>query len=256
MVLILKKCFFVIAVFLYLSIFFSNESFSKSNNITTDSFILNVKHKIQEAYKVGFEDISVDWKDDDLGKKIDDLQKFYPNRTIDIRIKDSVIKDISGKQGFPIDVLVNGKPNRIIYLRCKFDVLKEAIVASFKIKRGETISLDNIKYLKVPINKISKNLVPVSTESILGKMVIMDINENTVITSNLLKEKTVVFRGNQVTIRIRNGDLTLTSVGEALQDGYVGQNIPVKISSFSSKKTVMAKILDVSLVEINLGGSN
>lgn len=106
------------------------------------------------------------------------------------------------------------------------------------------------------MQKIPKFMYSEDIEKIKGKLALTDIKENSVITSNLLKEKIVVFRGNQVTIRIRNGDLTLTSVGEALQDGVRGQNISVKVTSFQSKRTVMAKILDAGLVEVILGGSN
>jgi flagella basal body P-ring formation protein FlgA len=89
---------------------------------------------------------------------------------------------------------------------------------------------------------------------VVGKMATMDISENSVITSNLLKEKTVIFRGNQVTIKLINGELTLTGVGQALQDGYIGQNIQIKVLGFRASRIVLGKVLDVDLVEINLGG--
>lgn len=247
--------FYIFTLICSLFIFSTDLAYS-AGYVTTESFITSLKNRIKDVYQVSQDDIQIEWKDDDLGKKISDLQKFYPGKSISIEVKDSIIRDIAGKQGIPVDVLVDDKQNRIIYVRCKVDVLKEAIVAKFNIKRNESITEDNIKYYKVPVNKIQRNIVPSSPANIVGKVAMIDITENTVITSNLLKEKTVVFRGNQVTIRIRNGDLTLTGVGEALQDGYSGQNIAVRVTSLESKKTVMAKVLDVNLVEINLGGSN
>ena len=235
------------------SICLNTSAKSWSNN---DELIQEIKTKVSEAYSVDISDISIDWKDETIDKKIKDLQKFYPGKNLDLQLRDSTIRDISGKTGIPLDVSIDGKQNRIIYLRCNVDVLKNAIVASNDIKKGEDVGDYNLKYYKVPIQKIPKNLSPDNVDKLKGKIAIMDIKENTVITSNLLKEKIIVFRGNQVTIRIRNGELILTSVGEALQDGYFGQNISVKITSFSSKRTVMAKILEAGLVEVNLGGSN
>lgn len=227
-----------------------------SRNWTNDVLIKELKSKVSQAYNVSESDVSIDWKDESLEKKVKDLQKFYPGKSLDIQIRETTIKDISGKPGIPLDVNIDGKQNRIIYVRCNIDVLKETLVASNDIKKSEDIDEFNLKYSKVPIHKIPKNVYADSIEKLKGKIAMTDIKQNTVITSNLLKEKVIVFKGNQVTIRIRNGDLILTGVGEALQDGYSGQNISVKITSFSSKRTVMAKVLEASLVEVNLGGSN
>lgn len=253
MILSLKN--FKISVFISLFLLFNSDlSYAKSR--TNQEFIKELIQKVSQTYNVTDSDVVVEWKDDSLEKKLSDLQKFYPGKDIDLQIKDSVIKDISGKTGIPVDVNIDGKQNRIIYLRCSVDVLKEAVVANELIKKGEELTSGNIKYFKVPVQKIPKFGYLEDTEKLIGKIAMTDIKENTVITSNLLKEKIVVFRGNQVTIKIRNGDLILTSVGEALQDGYVGQNISVKVISFPSKRTVMAKILDAGLVEVILGGSN
>ncbi len=248
------KFFRISLITLFLS-FFSLSAQSK-NWTSNEELIKEIKTKVSQVYLVDEDDVLVDWKDENVDKKIRDLHRFYPNKTLDLQLRDSTIKDISGKTGIPLDVSINGKQNRIIYLRCNINVLKNAIVASEDIKRGEDIGDQNVIINKVPIQKIPKNLYSDDIEKIKGKIAITNIKQNTVITSNLLKEKIIVFKGNQVTIRIRNGDLTLTGVGEALQDGYLGQNISVKITSFSSKRTVMVKILEVGLVEANLGGNN
>lgn len=237
-----------------LLIFSSSDSYAK--DWTNDVLIKDLKSKISKSYSIPETDILIEWKDDSLEKKILDLQKIYPNKVLELEIKEGTLKDISGKKGIPLNINIDGKQNRIIYIRCDIDILKEALVAANQIKKGEEITEDKIKYNKIPIQKIPKFMYVDDKEKIRGKIAVTDIKENSVITSNLLKEKFIVFRGNQVTIRVRNGDLTLTGVGEALQDGYKGQNISVKVTSFPSKRTVMAKVLDDGLVEVVLGGSN
>jgi flagella basal body P-ring formation protein FlgA len=241
---------------LAISLVFFETKFVYSREWTNDDLIRDLKDKIAQSYNISQSDILIEWKDDSLNKKIIDLQKFYPNKILELEIKESSIKDISGKKGIPLSVNIDGKQNRIIYIRCDIDILKEALVANSLIKKGEEVTEDKIKFFKIPIQKIPKFMYSDDVEKIKGKLAITDIKENSVITSNLLKEKFVVFRGNQVTIRVRNGDLILTSVGEALQDGFKGQSISVRVTSFSSKRTVMAKVLDAGLVEVILGGSN
>lgn len=253
MILSLKNLF---KYFLASSLFISSIGSAYSKEWTNKDLIKDLKVKISKNYNVKEEDVLIEWKDEDLNKKLVDLQKFYPNKDIELEVKESSIKDISGKKGIPLNVNVEGKQNRIIYVRCDVDVLKEALVSSSDIKKGDEIGDSNIKFSKIPMQKIPKFMYSEDIAKIKGKVAMTDIKENTVITSNLLKEKFVIFRGNQVTIRVRNGDLILTGVGEALQDGFKGQNISVKITSFPSKRTVMAKVLDAGLVEVILGGSN
>lgn len=238
------------------SILISSIGSANSKEWTNKDLIKDLKSRIAKNYNVKEADILIEWKDEDLNKKIADLQKFYPNKDIELEIKESSIKDIAGKKGIPLNVNIEGKQNRIIYVRCDIDVLKEALVAGSEIKKGEELTEENIKFSKIPMQKIPKFMYSDDITKVKGKVAITDIKENAVITSNLLKEKFIVFRGNQVTIRIRNGDLVLTGVGEALQDGFKGQNISVKVTSFPSKRTVMARVLDAGLVEVILGGSN
>ncbi|MFN8575949.1 MAG: flagellar basal body P-ring formation chaperone FlgA [Candidatus Sericytochromatia bacterium] len=253
MILSLKNL--IIGSFISTLLIFSS-SYSYAKDWTNDVLIKDLKSKISKIYNISEADVLIEWKDDSLDKKILDLQKIYPNKVLELEIKENTLKDISGKKGIPLNVNIDGKQNRIIYIRCDIDVLKDTLVIATSIKKGEEITEDKIKSSKIPIHKIPKFMYIDDIEKIKGKIAVTDIKDNSVITSNLLKEKFIVFRGNQVTIRVRNGDLTLTGVGEALQDGYKGQNISVKVTSFPSKRTVMAKVLDDGLVEVVLGGSN
>jgi flagella basal body P-ring formation protein FlgA len=252
MILSLKK-FLLLKLFSFLFLLlFASESFATSY-IDTKKFVEELKIRIENTNNIKAEDLFVEWNDEKLERKLEDLKSIYPNKEISIKVNENTIKNILGRSGFPLDIMVDGKVNRILFIKCKVEVLKETIVTSELIKKGEVIYEGNIKFSKMPNSKVQSNAILEKSKA-LGKVAFSDINPNTVLTSNLLKEKTVVFRGNQVTIRVINGDLILTSVGEVLQDGVIGQLIPVKITSFASKKTSMAKVIDSGLVEINLGG--
>jgi hypothetical protein len=63
----------------------------------------------------------------------------------------------------------------------------------------------------------------------------------------------VLVRARQrVTLLVRSGSLTVTAVGEAQQDGRLGQTIPVL--NADSKKLLTAKVTGPAAVEVELGG--
>ena len=224
------------------------------NYLTTESFISDLKTKIINIYKVDAKDIVIEWKDTPLEKKIFEIQKVYSNNEVSIKIKDALISNIAGKTSLPIDVFVDGKLNRILFVRCKIDILKTVLVAKNAIQKDELITEDNVEYSKVSINTTFRDNKLLKLEDILGKVTVTSVAKNAIINLNLLKNKVVILKGNQVSIRLINGDLTLLGTGLALEDGYVGKMIRVKVINFSSNKEVSAKVIDNDLVEVDLGG--
>lgn len=224
-----------------------------STLITTESFLSEVKMKVENFYNVSSDNVSIDWTDDKLEKKLSAIQKFSPKKNLEIKVQDNILKNSAGKSGLPIEVYLDKKLNTILYVKCKVSIYKNVLVAKVPIKRGELVTEEHFKLAKVSISGLTQQTLTDSS-NLIGKSALIDIKENTVINSNLLKEKVVVFKGNQVTIRIVNGALTLMSSGEALQEGIIGQNIMVKVLG-PAKKTVMAKVIDSTVVEVNLGGN-
>jgi len=242
----LKKI--IILLFLFI---FTQEVLSSP--LETSLFISELKIKIKNYYNVDFEDIKIDWQDDSIEKEIIEIQKNYPNKNVNINIKDVIIKDIVGKSGLPLEVYVDNKLNRIIYVKCKIDVLKSVIVAKTNIKKGDIIDVYNITLKKLGISTIPFNIINDNISNLYGKVAVINIDEGKPITLNAVKDRTIVFKGDEVTIRIVNGDLVLTAIGQSLQDGYIGQNISVRVISGASKKNIVARVLGVGLVELNLG---
>lgn len=243
-------------VFLLFILFTFIQEASASTSSDTSLFISELKIKIKNYHNVNFDDIKIDWQDESLEKKILEIQKNYPNKSININIKDVIIKDIIGKSGLPLEVYVENKLNRIIYLKCKIDVLKDVIVAKTNIKKGDIIDNSNITLKKLGISNLPFNIINANISDLYGKVATNNIEEGKPLTLNIVKDRTVVFKGDEVTIRIKNGDLILTAIGQSLQDGHIGQSISVRVLSGASKKNVLVKVLDVGLVELNLGETN
>jgi flagella basal body P-ring formation protein FlgA len=58
---------------------------------------------------------------------------------------------------------------------------------------------------------------------------------------------------SRVTMQVKSGVMTATAVGEALQEGRLGQTIQVQ--NVDSKKTLSVRVVGPGLVEIDLGGA-
>jgi flagella basal body P-ring formation protein FlgA len=240
-------------LFLFLFFFIQIQESFAFTNIDTSLFISELKIKIKNYYNVNFEDIKIDWQDESLEKKFLEIQKNYPNKNINFNVKDVIIKNIVGKFSIPVEVYVENKLNRIIYLKCKVDILKEVVVAKTNIKKGDIIDSSNIFLKKLEMSKLPLNVISNDIANLYGKVAANNIEEGKPLTPDNVKNRIVIFRGDEVTIRIKNGSLTLTAIGQSLQDGYIGQNITVRVLSGASKKNIVAKVLDVNLVELNLG---
>jgi flagellar basal body P-ring formation protein FlgA len=67
-------------------------------------------------------------------------------------------------------------------------------------------------------------------------------------------QQPVIIRPRQrVTMEVRTGELVVKAVGEAMQEGRLGQSIQVQ--NVDSKKTIVAKVTGPSTVEVDIGGS-
>jgi len=248
-----KKVLLIFLILLILPLRISS-SLAVINYITTENFISDLKNKIKDSYKVELDDIVIEWKDIPLEKKIFEIERTYKNKELNLKIKDAIISNIAGRNSLPIDVFIDGKLDRIIFVKCKVNVLKTVLVTKDAIQKNELITESNVEYAKLPINTIFRDAKLLKIEDVVGKVTVTSLAKNAIISLNLLKNRVVIFKGSQVTIRLINGDLTLLGTGLALEDGYIGKMIRIKVLNFSSSKEISAKVIDTDLVEVNLGG--
>ncbi len=134
-----------------------------------------------------------------------------------------------------------------LYIAAEVQVLAPVWVVDRSIGRGDRITRDhlrqesrNIAELRRPSIKDPKNAV--------GRTVRRRVHAGRVLSSNVLKRRRLIERGQRVTIRTGSGGLAVKMGGETLQSGRRGDRIRVRNSS--SDKIIEAKVIDENTVEI------
>lgn len=125
----------------------------------------------------------------------------------------------------------------------RFDVrmFQDVVVAARSIAVNEVIAPESIKYERVDIGRAAQGYIT-RTDEVAGMLARRVIPPGTLINKYMLDEPLAIRRGGLITIIVRIGDLEVTTPGEALQSGSVGEMIRVRNST--SKRVVAARVLD------------
>jgi len=228
-----------------ITIIFCNIAFAE--NINTNTFIEMLRERVQLRYAVPPQDVIIIYKDVDLEEKL----KIINSDNIELKIKDSTLSMIAGKESLPVDVYIDGKYKTVILLKVKVEVFKDVFVTNRAITKGEIFSQENIKKERKFISSLPNNIM-YNADNIYGTSALRNLPVNTVILSSMLKAIPVILRGHKVILKVKNRNLTLISEGEALEDGYMGGIIKIKVTTLNIKKIIYAKVVGLDEVEIDL----
>jgi len=120
-----------------------------------------------------------------------------------------------------------GRFHKHFSVACLFHADAVCAVAVKKIGRGEIIQTDCFEW--VPVDLSTCYEMPVTRKyEITGWRAKRLIPKGKVIPLRSVEKSPDIFRGQEVTIRIARGSLTVQARGRALEDGYKGSRIMVK----------------------------
>jgi flagella basal body P-ring formation protein FlgA len=113
-------------------------------------------------------------------------------------------------------------------VRIKYEI--NALVAAQTIPVGQTFSETDFTYKKIiSDNNCSVNITEI--KQLIGKQASRNISKGTIMNSTLLAAETVIKRSEKVNIIVNSGAVRIRTMGTALQDGIVGQQIRIKRDS-------------------------
>jgi len=108
----------------------------------------------------------------------------------------------------------------------KVAIYLDVAVSKRRLKRGESIIHDNVELRRIRINRRYKDLI-LDLNSIDGLVSKQVIKENCIIRRGMIRNRPEVLRGEDVTIQLKSGLLTLTTSGKSKQDGMIGEEVKV-----------------------------
>jgi flagella basal body P-ring formation protein FlgA len=151
---------------------------------------------------------------------------------------------------FPIEVSA-GEESRKVFVRAKVEVFKKVVVAARHIKRGTMISLDDVKLEERDIAMFPQSYYA-DLEGVLLKETKTSVPRNSTIFEWMIKEIPLVRRGDEVTILVKGPNLLVRTTGMALEDGYEGKWLKVKVAGKDAKDSLEGRLISSNEVEVIL----
>lgn len=123
----------------------------------------------------------------------------------------------------------------------------DVVVSKDRISRNDELSENSLSVERRDITDLREQPV-VSVETIKGMRARRNLTRGSIVTTGDIESTPVIKSHSEVHIVFSGGLFKVTSKGEALQDGRVGEYIRVK--NKSSNKIVIARVVDETAVAV------
>lgn len=147
-----------------------------------------------------------------------------------------------------VEIFADGRSAAVSDLQGKYYVLDEARVPSRNINKGETLTEQDLKVVKVRRNRLKPTVLS-KKEQLVEKEAKRSLKEGKLINEREVGSRILVRKGDIVTLVYKSGQMQITAKGEALSDGAKNQKIEAE--NTKSKKKVYGIVTDTDTVEVN-----
>lgn len=112
----------------------------------------------------------------------------------------------------------------------RFEQMQDVPMVKFRMTSGQVITADDIIWQKMPSARLTRDTV-LASEDLVGKMAVRTLTGTRAIKSDELRVPPVVTRQSTVHMNYKSANLSIQAVGQALEDGAVGDKIRVRNTS-------------------------
>jgi flagella basal body P-ring formation protein FlgA len=171
-----------------------------------------------------------------------------PAGVSDLRVIAPGDKVAPGLHNFLLAAEGRGKDQVRTWVRAEIRLFEEVLVSLRPIGRDRAILPEDVRIERRDIGALGAR--PLSAKrQVAGKLAARNIGINEILTESVVAAPKVVERGNALTLIYETASLKIEAPGRALEDGRIGDVIPVK--NPSSGKIVEGKIVDGRTVRVN-----
>ena len=156
-------------------------------------------------------------------------------------------EDFFGNTSFSVRFYEDGRLLDEKIIKARLEVLMHVVVSVRSLGRDTVLSPDDVRVMARWFTRPPRNIVS-SLDGVVGKKLRTGVSPNTEISRNRLEDVPAVKKGRPVKIIVDNGLMGITTIGISEQDGMHGEL--VKVKNASSHKTIYARVVDNSLVEV------
>jgi len=136
-------------------------------------------------------------------------------------------------------------PRWQLYVAVSIQAFKEVVISAGPLKRNKPLISSELVLRRMDIGSLRLGYFD-DPEQLRGYLLQRTLQGGQVITPYIVKAPSLISRGDWVTIRSGSQGLVVTSTGEALRDGVLGDQIPLK--NLSSDTTIRAWVIAKGVV--------
>lgn len=136
------------------------------------------------------------------------------------------------------------------YFSVKISAYKNIIVTTKPLTRGETLSVSDTTTKRMDVSNLRLGFFQ-ERQKIAGWRLMRTVKAGQVLTPYIVKPPLTIKRGDWVRIETGSESLRVSMMGEALKDGHIGEQIPVK--NLRSSKRIKAWVVSKGLVSTRKG---
>jgi len=176
------------------------------------------------------------------------------NRSFDDLLPGDSLKVYSTNSTFPrgsyplrFDIVRDGVVVKTISASVKVDYWADVYVPTKKIRRGEELSVGDFVIERREVTRSSDKIVEI-TQSLTGNRAATTIPSGKTLEKRMIEPIPTIYRGDEVRIRCDIGQMQITTIGIAKDDGCLGDQIDVM--NKDTRKRIVAEVKAPGLVEV------
>lgn len=169
-----------------------------------------------------------------------DVLTYYVdcNRTAD---------QLSGRIILPVRIVSGERTLRTVYVTATIRRFKRVCRARRLIPRHAEMGEADLEVAMCEVTRLV-SLPYKEKGDLFGKRVTRVVSRGRVITEDMVEHVPLIGRGDRIRILVRHENLTVTTTGFALEDGWMGDQIRVRHAD--GRREIVGRVQGISLVEV------
>lgn len=149
-----------------------------------------------------------------------------------------------------LTVTVDGRVERSMSVTVDCRHFRDVVVATRTVRRGSSLTEDFVVVEERDITS-AKHGFFTDLEELVDTRAKRPIGDGGIVSQRHVEPIPVLQRGDEVTMALRSGNMSLLATGIAMQDGGIGQRI--RVQNIDSRKVVYGEVVDANTVRITGG---
>lgn len=143
---------------------------------------------------------------------------------------------------FDVNILHSEEDERVVPILAEVALIREVVTAKRDINRGQSIESSDLALQERRFSDLSSCGIQ-DLNLVVGQRAREFIRTGDLVNEKLVEPKPIVFRGEPVTVWMRNGALVIKTAGRAQQAGGIGDKIEVRRDGSKRKQEIFEAIV-------------